>query len=617
MLEKALAHHRAGRLAEAEAIYRQILATDSRHGDSLHLLGMIEHQRGNNDAAVEMIQQAIASSPDEAAYHSNLGTIFQAQGKLNDAAACIERALQLKPEWAEVHSNLGNVLQTQMKLEEAAACQERALALKPDFAEAFSNLGNIRQAQGHVEKAVACYRRALALKPGYADAHNNLGNALATLGKTVEAVAHYERALTLRPDWPQAHNNLGNALASVDRIGEATAHYHRALALKPDYASAHHNLGNILKEQGRFEDALAHYGRAISLRPEYGEAHLSRAEIKSFAPGDVDLRALEALVQRDDLPADKAAYIHFALAKALDDVGDYARAFEHLRTGNAQKRRQIHYDETSALEFFGRVSSVFDGSLFDRLQKAGHPSAGPIFILGMPRSGSTLIEQILAGHPQIHAAGEVTALEQMEWGGAFNSSAPLLSYPESIPALDREAFRKFGQNYLSRLPETPPDKLRIVDKLPGNFLRIGLIRLILPNARIIHTVRNPIDTCVSCYSKLFTFGLSFTYDLGELGRYYRGYRQLMADWRSVLPCDSILDVCYEDVVDDLEGQARRLIDYCGLPWDARCLNFHETVRHVKTASAVQVRRPLFRTSLGRWRRYEAGLGPLLDELATL
>jgi tetratricopeptide (TPR) repeat protein len=617
MLDSALAHHRAGRLAEAETIYRQILATDSRHADSLHLLGMIEHQRGNHEAAVQMIQQAIAISPDEAAYHSNLGTIYQAQGKLNEAATCLEHALRLKPDWAEVHSNLGNVLQTQNKLEEAAACQERALALKPDFAEAFSNLGNIRQAQGRLDDAVACYQNALALKPGYPDAHNNLGNALATLGKTVQAVAHYESALALRPDWPQAHNNLGNALASVDRTVEATGHYHRALALKPDYANAHHNLGNVLKEQGRFDEAVAHYGHAIALKPDYGEAHLSRAEIKSFQPGDADLEALQTLAQRADLPADKAPYIHFALAKALDDVGDYCRAFEHLRTGNRLKRHQIHYDEKSALELFERVSSVFDSSLFERFGQAGDPSSRPIFILGMPRSGSTLLEQILAGHPQIHAAGEVTALEQMEWGGIFNSSDPPLSYPESIPKLDREAFRRFGQTYLSRLPKVSPEKLRIVDKLPGNFLRIGLIRLILPNARIIHTVRNPIDTCLSCYSKLFTFGLYFTYDLAELGRYYRAYSNLMDHWRSVLPRESILDVSYEDVVDDLEGQARRLIDYCGLPWDDRCLNFHETGRHVKTASSVQVRRPLYRTSVERWRRYEAGLRPLLDELASV
>jgi len=609
--------HRAGRLAEAEAIYRQILATDARHADSLHLLGMIEHQRGLHAAAIEMIRAAIAVNPKEAAYHSNLGTVLQAQGNLDEAAACFERALALKPGWAEVHSNLGNILQAQGKLDEAAVHQERALFLKPDCAEAWSNLGNIRQAQGKLHNAVACYERALSLKPDFADAHNNLGNALATEDKIDKAVAHYERALVLKPDWAYAHNNLGNALAIQNKIDDAREHYQRALVLQPDYANAHNNLGNIFKEQGQFDDAMACYGRAIAIQPDYAEAHLNRAEIKRFQHGDGDLAALQALASRNDLSADKALYIHFALAKALDDAGDYAQAFEHLRTGNTLKRGLINYDEMRVLELFQRVSTVFDRSLLASGQGQGHPSSVPVFVVGMPRSGSTLIEQILASHPQIHGAGELTALEKMEANGAFTAGDSPPPFPESITALDGADLRPLGQAYLERLPAVENGKVRIVDKLLGNVFRIGLIRLMLPNARIIHITRNPVDTCVSCYSKLFTNGLYFSYDLAELGRYYRAYSALMAHWRSVLPPGTMLDVCYEDVVDDVEGQARRLIDYCGLRWDDRCINFHQSGRPVRTASAVQVRQPLFRSSLQRWRRYQAGLGPLLDELGLL
>jgi tetratricopeptide (TPR) repeat protein len=608
MLADALGHHQAGRLAEAERGYRQILAIDAQHADSLHLLGMIADQGGRHDVAVEMIRQAIAINHQAAAYHSNLGTILQAQGKLEEAAACYERALALKPDWAEVHSNLGNIFQVQGKLDAAVVSHERALALKPDFAEACSNLGNARQAQGMLRDAVAWYDRALALKPDYADAHNNLGMALAALDRIDEAVAHYERALALNPNFANAHNNLGNALEKQDRIDDAAAHYERALVLKPEHASAHNNLGNIFKERGKFEDAMAHYGRAIAIQPDYAEAHFNRAEITSFQPGDADLGALEALAGRDDLSADQALYINFALAKALEDIGDYVRAFEHLRQGNALKRRQINYQEIDALKLFQRISAVFDRDLFDRFKQQGDPSPVPIFVLGMPRSGSTLIEQILASHPQIHAAGELTVLEKMTDSD---------QYPECLPALDGAALRRLGQTYLARLPKPADGKVRIVDKLSGNFLRIGLIRLTLPNARIIHSMRHPIDTCVSCYSKLFTAGIYFSYDLAELGRYYRSYRELMAYWRSVLPPGAMLDVSYEDLVEDLEGQARRLIDYCGLPWDDRCISFHKAERPVKTASAVQVRKPLSRSSLQRWRHYEAGLGPLLDELGDL
>jgi tetratricopeptide (TPR) repeat protein len=612
-LEEALGHHRAGRLAEAEAIYRQILVLDAQQPDSLHLLGMVEHERGRHEIAVEMIRQAIAVKPNEAAYHSNLGTILQAQGKLDEAAACFERALALKPDWAEVHSNLGNVLQTQGRLDEAAACQQRALSFNPDCAEAYSNLGNIRQAQGKLAEAVACYESALALKPDYADAHNNLGNALTTQDKIDDALAHYERALVLKPDWAYAHNNLGNALAIQNKIDDARAHYERAIALKPDYANAYNNLGNICKEQGKFDHAMAHYKRAIAIHPDYAEAHLNRVEIKCFQQGDADLAALEALAGAD-LPEDKAVYTHFALAKALDDVGDYARAFEHLRQGNALKRRQVDYQETAVLNLFRRISTVFDSRLFHRFQGKGDPSSTPVFVLGMPRSGSTLVEQILASHPQVHGAGELTALEKMEAGGMFRAGDPPLPFPESIPALDGAGLRRLAQAYLGRLPEAPNGKVRIVDKLLGNVFRVGLIHLMLPNARIIHIARNPIDTCVSCYSKIFTFGLYFSYDLAELGRYYLAYVELMAHWRSVLPPGAMLDVTYEDVVEDLEGQARRLTDYCGVPWDDRCIAFHKSGRPVRTASAVQVRQPLFRSSLQRWRRYESGLGPLLEAL---
>jgi tetratricopeptide (TPR) repeat protein len=414
------------------------------------------------------------------------------------------------------------------------------------------------QRAGRIGHAVMRYQGALFLQPDCADGHYNLGVALAMQGRIAEAVAHYQRALALKPDNANAHNNLGNLL-------ESAAHYRRAIAINPNHAEAHNNLGNMLREQGNFDDAMAHYNRAIAIAPTSAEAHFHRAEIKTFHRGDADLAALEALARRDDAPA----FIHFALGKALEDCGDYGRAFEHLRKGNDLKRRQIQYDEPAVARDFQRIKG-------ERFQGESDPSSVPIFVLGTPRSGSTLIEQILASHPQIHGAGELSAL--------------------------------------AGLPALAHGKVRVVNKLPENFLRIGLIRRILPNARIIHTMRDPVDTCVSCYSKLFTSGQHFSYDLGELGRYYRRYSDLMTHWRSVLPPGAMLDVSYEDVVDDLEGQARRLIAYCGLPWDDRCLSFYKTIRPVKTASAVQVRQPLFRSSLQRWRKYENYIGPLLHEL---
>jgi hypothetical protein len=309
--------------------------------------------------------------------------------------------------------------------------------------------------------------------------------------------------------------------------------------------------------------------------------------------------------------------IHFALHKALEDCKDYSRAFEHLRQGNELKRRLTEYDEPHTGNFFKRVATVFDRSLLDRFQGEGDPSSVPIFVVGMPRSGSSLIEQILASHPQVHGAGELWDLDAAA-RIVLSASGRQVAYPECVPNLVGADLRRMGQTYLARLPAAADGKTRIVDKMPGNYLRIGLIRMILPNARIIHTMRDPVDNCLSCYSKLFSVGQQCTYDLAELARYYRMYSEMMAHWRSVLSPGGMLDVSYEEVVDDLEGQARRLIDYCGLPWDDRCLSFHNTGGlTVRTASAAQVRQPLFRSSMQRWRKYEAGLGPLLRELGDL
>jgi tetratricopeptide (TPR) repeat protein len=499
------------------------------------------------------------------------------------------------------------------RIHEAVTLYERALVLKPSYADAHNNLGVALAQLGRIEDARPHFERAVALNPGYADAHNNLGNSLAAQGRFEEAVAHFERARALNPGLVNAHNNLGVALVQLGKIDDAVSHYRRVLAIDPDNAEAHHNLGGAFKVQGKFDDAMAHYGRAIAIRPAYAEAHFCRAEIKTYHRRDADLAALEALAARNDLPADKAQFIHFALAKALEDCGDYTRAFEHLNRGNDLKRRQINYDEPGINELFRRISTVFDSRLFHRFRGKGALSSAPVFVLGMPRSGSTLIEQILASHPQIFGAGELADLDTA-LTSVLNASGQPVPFPECVPDLGDVTLRRIAETYISRLSAHAHGEVRIVDKAPNNFLNIGLIRIVLPNARIIHTTRNPIDTCVSCYSKLFANGQYFSYDLAELGRLYRRYTELMAHWRSVLPPEAILDVSYEDVVDDLEGQARRLIDYCGLPWDDRCLSFHKDSRPVNTASAMQVRQPVFRSSLQRWRRYEAGLAPLLREL---
>jgi len=610
---EALQHHRAGRIGDAVAQYERALALKPDHVDAHNNLGAALAALGRIDDAVKHYERAIAIKPDYAEAHNNLGATLAALGRIDDALKHYERAFAIKPDYAEPYNNAGLALAAKARIDDAVEYYKRAIAIKPDYADAHNNLGTLLSTQGRIDDAVAHYERAIAIKPDYAEAHNNLGAALARRGRIDDAVAHFERAVSLKPDYADAHNNLGTALAGKDDLDGAIRHCERAIAIDPNHAEAHNNLGNVFKCQGKFDDAMVHYARAIAIKPDYAEPHYNRVGIKTFHPGDAEIEALEALANSGALSPYQALQIHFAVAKALEDSGDYVRAFAHLHKGNHLKRRQINYDELATVKLFRRIVDTFDRGLFDRFQGDGDPSSVPIFVLGMPRSGSTLIEQILASHPQIHGAGELQDLE-IATGAVLGFTGNPLPFPECVPTLDGAALRRIGQSYLARLPVLADGKVRIVDKLPANFLRIGMIRLVFPNARIIHTIRNPVDTCVSCYSKLFTAGQDFTYDLAELGRYYRCYVELMAYWRRALPPGSMLDVSYEELVNDLPSQARRMIDYCGLPWDDRCISFHKTNRPIKTASSVQARQPLFRSSLQRWRNYEACLGPLLHEL---
>jgi len=411
---------------------------------------------------------------------------------------------------------LGTVYQAQGQVQEAIACYRHAIKLKGDYSEAHNNLGVMLAALGKTAEAIMHYECALRADPAHASAHNNWGNALMALGRAEEAVTHYEHALALDPAHATAHNNLGNIRKSQGHFDAALAHFQRALALDPEHAGVLTNLASIWKERGEFAAALDHYDRAIAIRPDYAEAHFHRAELRHFQPGDAELAALEALAAKQEAAGSPSPFIHFALAKALEDCGDYARAFEHFRKGNDLRRRQIQYNEPLTLNIFERTRKTFDRGSLKRLAGAGNASAAPIFIVGMPRSGSTLIEQILASHPQVEALGEVSALT-IAVSEVLTAGGRQVQYPECVPALDDAELRRLGAAYLDRLPVLPAGKTRSADKNLANFFRIGLIRLILPNARIIHATRDPLDTCVSCYSHLFNGGLYFSYDLANWG----------------------------------------------------------------------------------------------------
>jgi len=607
-------HQKNGRFSQAVECYRQIAAIMPDWADLHNNLGCALEAQGNLDVAANSYRRAIALDPNNATAHHNLGCVLNMKGKFDEAAVGYRRAIDLKPDHADACNNLAHILFDRGNLDEAAEYYRRVTTLKPDSAEARNNLGCILLDRGNLVEATACFEEAIRLQPDYAEAHCNLGVALKEQGKLDQAMQCHARALAINPDYAKACNNMASVLKMQARLEEAMAYCDRALSLKPDFAEAHCNRANVFLDQGDLTQAEKICRLAITLKPGYPEAYYNLSQMKTFREGDADLGNLEALsAESVRLPAAKRPYIHFAFAKALEDVGDYPGSFEQLAKGNRLKRQLVAYDEMGTKESFRQIAEVFDGRRMNRYGGTGDASATPIFVLGMPRSGSTLIEQILSNHPLIHGAGELPLLSVVA-NSLRDHTGRSLSYPHSFSSVDAATLRSLGETYLRSLPKPPVGKLRIVDKMPGNFAYVGLIHLFLPNARIIHTMRNPADTCFSCYSKLFTHGMEFSYDLGELGRYHMCYESMMNHWRSVLPPDAMLDVSYEQVVDDLERQARRLIDFCGLPWDSACLSFHENKRPVSTASNVQARRPIYRSSVNRWQRYEAFLGPLLDEL---
>jgi tetratricopeptide (TPR) repeat protein len=640
--------YQTGRHASAIDLIGQAIALRDDVPSYYNNLGNVLQDHGRRVDAVAQYQHALALKPDYPQAHNNLGNALNALGRFDEAIAHYEHALALQPDSPQAHNNLGNALQQRGRLAEAVAHYRRALALQPDFALTHNNLGNALNTQGKFDQAIVHFERAVALNPTYAVAHNNLGNALQSNRRLHEAVARYENALALAPDYAEAHNNLGNALQDLNRLDEAIAHYERAIALSPGYAAAYNNLGNGRLAEGRYADAVACFEHAIACMPDYAQAHynlgvvlhalgdLAKAQaayenavdlapgipryyralldVRQVAAGDRYVTRMESLAQNmASLPMQEQQELHFTLGKAYADLEQHERSFRHFLVGNALKRRDIDYDEDMVLGVFDRIRAVFTPSLMQSMAGLGDPSPVPVFIVGMPRSGTTLVEQILASHSKVHGAGEREDMVRIV-NSLHDQHHASPGFPEIVPALTGDALRQLGARYLGGIATAAPEAARITDKMPGNFPYAGLIHLMLPNARIIHVRRDPVDACLSCFSMLFAIGQPQTYDLAELGRYYRGYASLMEHWRQVLPAGVMLEVQYEDVVADLEQQARRMVAHCGLAWDSGCLNFHKTQRPVRTASATQVRREIYRTSIGRWRRYGDLLQPLVKAL---
>ena len=645
LLQSGLELHRSGRLQEAESCYNSIIEQQPEHADAWHLLGVIAHQVGKNDMAVDLIQKAIKFNPDSpdfyvtcaeayralrqyelaisclqdalsrrsgfAGAHLNLGNVYRDMGLLAEAEEQYRQAANIQPDFSVAHNNIGLILKETNREPEAIDCFKKAIAISPGNVEALSNLGNTLFNLNRVDEAIKQYELALEIAPDYAVAHCNLGNALKVNGRTEDAMTHYRRAIAIDPGFAMALCSLGTALDDLGRPEDAIAEYQRALAIQPDYAQAHHNLGNALDKVGRQKDAIAHYQRAIALTPDYAEAYRNLARL---SPKTVPLDALTRLLEKPALSERDAIHCHFALGDTYAGDAKHDIAFAHYASGNALKRKAINYDPQTYAAYIDSLIKVYSKDWIRTWGPDGSSSDLPVFIVGVPRSGTSLVEQIVSSHPQVHGAGELVAMVNLENGlpDRIQSATP---YPECMPLLTGPDTLNLAQTYLDELTRHCGPEKRITDKLPGNFLGIGLIKKLFPNARIISCQRNAMDVCTSNFFNYFEFGNEYSFDLEELGRHYLDSRRLMKHWHDVFP-SQIFTVQYESLVTNQETITRQLIGYLGLEWDDRCLDFHESTRAVNSFSSRQVRERIYTRSVDRWKLYEEQLAPLaavLDE----
>lgn len=543
--------------------------------------GMAEAARlqnaGQYQQAEKQYQQILAQSPDfHPALHS-LALMANHAGKLAVAIDLLGKAIQLDPAISLYHRNIGEILRRSGQIEQAVRAGQQAVSLDPADLDARYNLGVAYNDQGDAQKAADCYQHIVKLDPGHSTAWNNLGAALEKLGDKAASLAAYTTAVKADPANVEAQNNLGAIYSVQGRLDEARQCFEAAIDTQPDYVNAHHNL----------------------------------AGLKTYTPNDPHLTTLESLVCNPpaQTPLNLTRY-YFALGKARDDIGQYDRAFAAYQEGNRLWHEQSPYDNQRDEQVIADIVQCFDQNFFNSKQRANpHSDQTPVFIVGMPRSGTTLIEQILSSQSNFFGADELPDMNHVITNAP--RSTPGQFFTRYLPDLTTADIQSMADSYIERVWQHSPDSLYISDKMPANFFYIGMIYLLFPHARIIHAMRDPMDSCLSCYIRLFLGTMEFAYDLEDLGHYYVRYIRLMQHWHKVLPAGTILDVRYEDMVADSEAQSRRLLEYIGLPWNESCLDFHKTKRQVKTASIAQVRQPIYTTSVARWKQYRSHLQPLL------
>ncbi len=606
-----------GKKPEAVAQFRRALELRPEFATAHNNLGIVLRELGEFDEALEHFRRAVELEPSFAPARTNLGQMLLDRGQAEEALPHCEEAVRLQPNMAALHHNLGNAMRGLERYIEAKASYLEALRLEPDLAPAHAHLGLTLLREGQLSDALPWLKRAIELDPVNPTFEEFLAELYTEREDPSEAIPHYERALALaEEERPGLHLSLGWALQEEGRIVEAREHYESALRIQPDSAAAQLNIGGLSEEQGLMDKAEEAFRTALRLQPNFPVPHARLATLLRGKLPDTDLAALEQRLTDPQLTQGPRARLLFGLCHVLDARGDYDRAGECLREANALSKElakgQREYVPADHDRFVNGLLRTFDAAFFARSRDSGHDSRLPVFVFGLPRSGTTLIEQILASHSRFHGAGELRLARQ-----TFEAIPTTLGLPgppmDCVPHLDAPALRRLAEQHLERLRALAGNRPeRVADKMPDNYMYLGLMSVVFPRTTFIHCRRDLRDIAVSCWMTDFR-SIRWANDPEHIASRFQQYRRIMDHWQAVLPLP-IHHVDYEETVADTEAVARRLIAACGLEWEPGCLEFYRHDRPIRTASVTQVRQPVYKRSVARWKNYEPSLGELFAML---
>lgn len=643
--ERILAMSQSGAIEQAQSACRRFIKKYPYDPNYPVLLGS-SLAATEPEEAVKLLRRALQLAPDFAKAHEELGVALQYLDRHKDAEEHLRKAIRLDRQSESAHYRLGQLLACLGRNDEADEVFEQAFSLSPQnrqLAEAGELFiaGRLREAEEITRKvarknpddinairllakiavkatayedAEKLLRRILSKSPRFNDAMHDLAKVLKETDRINEAIEWLEKSAIVEPNNPYTFYMLAGNLAAASRTEEAIEKYQKALSLRPNQPGVLLGLGHVLKTVGRKAEGIQAYREAIEHKPTFGEAYWSLANLKTYRFADTEIEAMEEQLNNPQLSTDESVQFNFALGKAYEDRKQFEKAFSHYQHGNEQQRMEVYYDPVQTESMHDDIIDVFSREFLKESSGHGCADNSPIFIIGLPRSGSTLIEQILSSHPLVDGTSELPDLGRV--ATSIGGRGKGMTYPRGFRRLEKPEFGALGEMYIKRTRKYRHGAPYFTDKMPNNFPAVGLIHLILPNAKIINATRHPLDACLGCYKQHFAKGQTFTYDLAELGEFYLEYRRVMNHWHRVLP-GKMLDVCYERVVSDQETETRRIIDYCGLPWDDQCLEFYNTKRSVRTASSEQVRQPIYSSSVSLWKNYQRQLEPLSEILETV